>query len=352
LWKIITPFGLQLSGQSFTNTTLLNKYLFNGKEKQDQTGMYDYGFRQLDPVLGCWHGADKLAEKHPAESPYSYCGGDPVNRVDVAGLSWWSHFTGWLGEHPVVAAVGAELLTGGAVSCTAIATGLTLSTSIAATSVTAQATLSSIDYTSACFMSDPQKAGERFGNALSIDFGMFRYDESYSGKGDFWRDTWQILSRFTTLENVQTSLGNAYSHYLNATEQVEGIYNFHGATVLDVKHMKPGTDGKNIGGSYIKVLSYDEIPYDQGIWTESARSLIHEYGHYRQGRINGFLGYEVIGINSFFHPLKSDSKAWAERDASYEGYLYMRQYYNMQGYTEYGNQHLDYLPLLYFIIGL
>jgi RHS repeat-associated protein len=81
------PFGLQLSGQGYTNTTLLNKYLFNGKEKQDQTGMYDYGFRQLDPVLGRWFCVDRMAEKHPGESPYSYAGNDPVNQIDVMGLN-------------------------------------------------------------------------------------------------------------------------------------------------------------------------------------------------------------------------------------------------------------------------
>jgi RHS repeat-associated protein len=32
-----------------------NLYLYNGKELQDQTGYYDYGFRQQDPQLGRWH---------------------------------------------------------------------------------------------------------------------------------------------------------------------------------------------------------------------------------------------------------------------------------------------------------
>ena len=32
---------------------------------------------------------DPLAEKHYSESPYSYCGGDPVNRMDPSGLDWF-----------------------------------------------------------------------------------------------------------------------------------------------------------------------------------------------------------------------------------------------------------------------
>jgi RHS repeat-associated protein len=80
------PFGLQQSGAGYTNTTLLNKYLFNGKEKQDQTGMYDYGFRQLDPVLGRWFCVDRMAEKYLSTSPYAYAGNNPINNIDILGL--------------------------------------------------------------------------------------------------------------------------------------------------------------------------------------------------------------------------------------------------------------------------
>ena len=31
---------------------------------------------------------DPLAETHTWESPYAYCGGDPVNRMDPTGLEW------------------------------------------------------------------------------------------------------------------------------------------------------------------------------------------------------------------------------------------------------------------------
>jgi RHS repeat-associated protein len=70
----------------YTNVALLNKYLFNGKEKQDQTGMYDYGFRQYDAVTGRWVCADKMAEMYVSSSPYAYVRNNPVNRVDVMGL--------------------------------------------------------------------------------------------------------------------------------------------------------------------------------------------------------------------------------------------------------------------------
>ena len=52
--------------------------------------MYDYGFRQLDPQLGRWHVVDALAEKYYSISPYAYAGNNPINNIDVAGLSYHS----------------------------------------------------------------------------------------------------------------------------------------------------------------------------------------------------------------------------------------------------------------------
>ena len=31
---------------------------------------------------------DPLAEMHPNESPYAYCGANPVNRIDPTGLEY------------------------------------------------------------------------------------------------------------------------------------------------------------------------------------------------------------------------------------------------------------------------
>ncbi len=77
---------MRMNGQHFSNTDLINKFLYNGKELQDQTNYYDYGFRQMDPQLGRWHVVDALAESYMSHSPYAYTMNDPVNHIDVAGL--------------------------------------------------------------------------------------------------------------------------------------------------------------------------------------------------------------------------------------------------------------------------
>ena len=82
------PFGMRMSGQHYSNTELINKYLYNGKEIQEQTNYYDYGFRQMDVQLGRWHVVDAMAEKYFSTSPYAYVENDPVNHRDYLGL--WS----------------------------------------------------------------------------------------------------------------------------------------------------------------------------------------------------------------------------------------------------------------------
>ena len=86
------PFGLVMNQQNyFADGVLSNKYLYNGKELQDDElagnslGWYDYGLRFYDPQLARWHSPDPKAEKYLSYSPYNYCIDNPLNFIDPQG---------------------------------------------------------------------------------------------------------------------------------------------------------------------------------------------------------------------------------------------------------------------------
>jgi len=67
------------------SNTSYTPYLFNGKELDDETGLYYYGARYYDAKTSVWQSVDPLAEKYPNASPYAYCLNNPINAIDPDG---------------------------------------------------------------------------------------------------------------------------------------------------------------------------------------------------------------------------------------------------------------------------
>ena len=65
----------------------INSYLQH-KELDRMHGLneYDFSARWYDHTVLGFTTPDPLAENHCSESPYSYCGANPVNRIDPTGL--------------------------------------------------------------------------------------------------------------------------------------------------------------------------------------------------------------------------------------------------------------------------
>jgi RHS repeat-associated protein len=67
------------------NATWNTPYKFNGKELDEETGLYYYGARYYDPRTSAWISVDPLAEKYPSISPYVYCADNPLKFIDSDG---------------------------------------------------------------------------------------------------------------------------------------------------------------------------------------------------------------------------------------------------------------------------
>ena len=70
------------------NGSWASPYLFNAKELDEETGLYYYGARYLDPTGTRWLSVDPLFEKYVGMTPYGYCAGNPVRLVDVDGMKF------------------------------------------------------------------------------------------------------------------------------------------------------------------------------------------------------------------------------------------------------------------------
>lgn len=81
------PYGEVFLEKQRNTSDYLSPYRFNGKELDEETGLYYYGSRYMNPRLSIWYGTDPMQEKYPDISSYSYCAGNPINFVDFRGDS-------------------------------------------------------------------------------------------------------------------------------------------------------------------------------------------------------------------------------------------------------------------------
>lgn len=80
-----TPFGKELPvvGEM--------EFGFNGYGKEKETGLYYSAYRFYDPETGRFYSVDP---NESSDSPYCFCGNDPINRIDPEGDSWWGVLLG------------------------------------------------------------------------------------------------------------------------------------------------------------------------------------------------------------------------------------------------------------------
>src|SRR5690606_512479 len=86
------PFGLEMEGRTWSDTTSIYRYGFNGKEG-DNNGewgnvAYDYGFRIYDPTIARFKSVDPLTSSFSFYSPYQFAGNKPIMFIDLDGAEF------------------------------------------------------------------------------------------------------------------------------------------------------------------------------------------------------------------------------------------------------------------------
>ena len=76
-------------GGLFGESASLQSYKYSGKELERMNGLNTYDFHARPyyyPTLQ-FHSPDILSEEKPWNSPYLYCSGNPINRIDPTGMA-------------------------------------------------------------------------------------------------------------------------------------------------------------------------------------------------------------------------------------------------------------------------
>ena len=74
------PYGELLVDEHSSSEDL--PYKFNGKQFDEETGLYYYGARYMNPITSIWYGVDSRIGEMPFSSSYSYCDNHPINFID------------------------------------------------------------------------------------------------------------------------------------------------------------------------------------------------------------------------------------------------------------------------------
>ena len=73
-------------GETSFGSFTYKRYRYNGKEKDEESVLYEYGQRYYAPWLCRFVSVDPIAEDYPQYTSYNYAGNKPISKRDLEGL--------------------------------------------------------------------------------------------------------------------------------------------------------------------------------------------------------------------------------------------------------------------------
>ena len=78
------PYGELLVDEHSSSEDL--PYKFNGKQFDEETGLYYYGARYMNPMASIWYGVDPMYNLDFSVSTYIFCHNNPIKNKDINGM--------------------------------------------------------------------------------------------------------------------------------------------------------------------------------------------------------------------------------------------------------------------------
>ena len=78
------PYGELLVDEHSSSEEL--PYKFNGKQFDEETGLYYYGARYMNPMASIWYGVDPMYNLDFSVSTYIFCHNNPIKNKDINGM--------------------------------------------------------------------------------------------------------------------------------------------------------------------------------------------------------------------------------------------------------------------------
>jgi hypothetical protein len=298
-----------------------------------------------DDFLGRWFTHDPQSYRRPWESPYGYCGGNPVIRIDPNGEFFWIV----VGVAAAVFAVGntvAHAIRGdihgwgdffkymGQGALAGAMFGATMQIPIIGNIMQGYAMGQLGIGLGGTIMGGISHGWKGLANGAKTFFGNFYIDEN----AGFFDGVWQGYSRHTW-EFPQTFVGQAYTLGRNIDRHVSRVDYFGGATFATIEN----TGGGSVSlSNFININNNNEITGNFDDYVISNPLYMHEYGHYLDSRRNG-LGYlSNIGLPSLLsanrdkrHGTNYHHTYWAEKRANRYAKKYFGKYFGVDWDSSY-----------------